>query len=46
VLHGFGLTLHDLSPADSLRLQAQGLGSARALGWGLFVPAKTISCPP
>jgi CRISPR-associated protein Cas6 len=40
---GYSLALHGLRPEDSLTVQALGLGSDRALGWGLFVPAKAIS---
>ena len=39
---GFALTLHGLGAADSVRVQAVGIGEHRRLGWGLFVPAKTI----
>jgi CRISPR-associated protein Cas6 len=39
---GYALTLHGLSPAASLRVQAAGLGGQRRLGWGVFVPAKAI----
>jgi len=39
---GFALALHDLGPADSLRIQRTGVGGERRLGWGVFVPAKTI----
>ena len=38
---GFGLMLHELSPEDSLRMQAVGLGSGRKLGCGIFVPHKS-----
>jgi len=41
-LAGFGLALHELSPAHSLLLQAQGLGTARRLGCGIFVHHKII----
>ena len=40
---GFALALHGLSPAASLRVQAQGIGGERRLGWGVFVPAKSIA---
>ena len=40
---GFSLALHGLQPDDSLVVQALGLGGERALGWGLFVPAKAIA---
>jgi CRISPR-associated protein Cas6 len=39
---GFALSLHGLGPDDSLRVQREGLGGDRRLGWGIFVPAKTI----
>lgn len=41
-IHGFSLMLHDLSLADSIRLQERGLGASRLLGCGLFVPHKSI----
>lgn len=41
-VRGFGLVLHELSPAHSLLLQARGLGQARRLGCGVFVPHKII----
>ena len=40
---GFALTLHGLGTADSLRIQCEGLGGDRRLGWGIFVPAKAIA---
>lgn len=40
---GFALSVHDLNAEDSLRLQARGVGGDRRLGWGIFVPAKTIT---
>ncbi len=42
-ISGFALALHDLRPADSLHIQAVGIGSDRPLGWGIFVPAKEIA---
>jgi CRISPR-associated protein Cas6 len=39
---GFALTLHGLGPTDSLRIQCEGIGEHRRLGWGIFVPAKAI----
>lgn len=39
---GYGLALHGLSPADSLRLQQHGLGAARRLGCGIFLHHKII----
>ena len=38
---GFGLMLHELSPEDSLRMQAAGLGVGRKLGCGILVPHKS-----
>lgn len=43
---GFALALHGLTAADSVRVQALGIGEGRRLGWGLFVPAKTIVAMP
>ena len=40
---GFALALHGLAAADSLRVQAAGMGAHRRAGWGLFVPAKAIT---
>jgi CRISPR-associated protein Cas6 len=40
---GFALALHGLSAADSLRVQGFGIGGERRLGWGVFVPAKSIT---
>jgi len=37
------LMLAELPAADSIRVQESGLGEARALGCGLFVPHKSIS---
>lgn len=42
-IHGFSLVIHDLKPEASLRLQYAGLGEARHLGCGIFVPHKTIA---
>ena len=39
----FSLMLHPLDPAESLRVQALGLGPYRSLGCGLFVPHKSAS---
>lgn len=44
-LTGFALVLHDLSPADSLKIQVLGLGGARRLGCGLFIHHKIIDGP-
>jgi len=40
---GFSLALHGLDTADSLRVQAEGLGGERRLGFGIFVPHKAIA---
>ena len=40
---GYSLALHGLGPADSLRVQAEGLGGERHLGFGIFVPHKAIA---
>lgn len=40
---GYAVTLHGLRGEDSLRIQYEGLGRERNLGWGLFVPAKAIA---
>lgn len=37
------LMLADIPAADSIRIQETGLGKARTLGCGLFVPHKSIS---
>lgn len=39
----FSLMVHDVPPADSLRLQERGLGAHRLLGCGIFVPHKTTA---
>lgn len=41
-ISGYGLVLHEMTPAHSLRLQTQGLGAARRLGCGVFVHHKII----
>ncbi len=41
-LRGFSLLLHGLSPAQSLAVQARGLGQGRKLGCGIFVPHKSV----
>lgn len=38
---GFSLMLHELSPEDSLIMQAAGLGTQHKLGCGIFVPHKS-----
>ena len=40
---GFSLMLHGLSPEQSLRVQAHGVGLHRKLGCGLFVPHKSVA---
>lgn len=42
---GYGLALHGLAPADSLRVQGEGMGGERRLGCGIFVPHKAIATP-
>lgn len=42
-LQGFGLVLHDLKPQASIQVQQSGLGGARHLGCGIFVPFKAIT---
>lgn len=41
-VQGFSLLLHGLSPAQSLAVQASGLGEGRKLGCGIFVPHKSV----
>ena len=40
---GYSVLLAGLAPADSLRVQSEGLGGARAQGWGIFVPHKGVA---
>ena len=40
---GYSLMLHELSPEQSLRMQAAGLGGQRKLGCGIFVPHKSAA---
>jgi CRISPR-associated protein Cas6 len=40
---GYSLMLHELSPDDSLRMQAIGLGKERKFGCGIFVPHKSAA---
>jgi CRISPR-associated protein Cas6 len=42
-LAGFSLMLHALSSEQSLAMQATGLGGARKLGCGIFVPHKSAA---
>lgn len=41
-VRGFSLLLHGLSPAQSLAVQARGLGRGRKLGCGVFIPHKSV----
>jgi CRISPR-associated protein Cas6 len=40
---GYSLMLHELSPEDSLRIQAAGLGAKRKSGCGIFIPHKSAA---
>ncbi len=40
---GFSVMLHALSPEHSLRMQQAGLGGARRLGCGIFVPHRSAA---
>lgn len=40
---GYSLMLHELSPDDSLRMQATGLGKERKFGCGIFIPHKSAA---
>jgi CRISPR-associated protein Cas6 len=42
-LRGFSLMLHDLPPEASLRIQESGIGRARQLGCGIFVPHRSAA---
>jgi len=42
-IRGFSLVVHDLKPEESLRLQGNGLGSAKCYGCGVFLPYKAIT---
>lgn len=42
-IRGRSLVVHDLKPEESLRLQGNGLGTARCFGCGVFLPSKTIT---
>ncbi|WP_353570171.1 type I-MYXAN CRISPR-associated protein Cas6/Cmx6 [Candidatus Albibeggiatoa sp. nov. BB20] len=37
------LMIADISPADAMTVQQQGLGTGRTMGFGLFVPHKDIA---
>jgi CRISPR-associated protein Cas6 len=41
-VRGYSLVVHHLKPDQSLLLQGMGLGEARPLGCGIFVPFKAI----
>ena len=40
---GFSVMLHALSPEHSIRMQQAGLGGARRLGCGIFVPHRSAA---
>jgi CRISPR-associated protein Cas6 len=40
---GFGLTVTNLNPVDSLILQQEGLGGKRKMGCGMFVPVQSVN---
>ncbi len=40
---GVGVRLSELTEQDSLRVQALGLGSKRAMGCGVFVPTRKVN---
>ena len=42
-IRGWSVVLHDVRDADSLFVQREGMGTERALGWGIFVPHKSIA---
>ncbi len=42
---GFTVRLHGLTPEDSLRVQAFGIGGKRAMGCGVFGPISTPTRP-
>ena len=42
-IEGYSVVLHGLRPEDSLRVQSEGIGADRALGWGIFIPHKSIA---
>lgn len=42
-IRGFSLMLHDLPPEASLRIQESGIGRARQLGCGIFVPHRSAA---
>ncbi|MGC1816652.1 MAG: type I-MYXAN CRISPR-associated protein Cas6/Cmx6 [Casimicrobiaceae bacterium] len=42
-IEGYSVVLHGLRPEESLRIQCEGIGADRALGWGIFIPHKSIA---
>ena len=42
-IRGWSVVLHNVGDTDSLRVQREGMGGERALGWGVFVPHKSIA---
>lgn len=38
---GFGVTVHGLTPEQSLRLQCRGIGGKHRMGCGIFLPVHT-----
>ncbi|MGE5089328.1 MAG: type I-MYXAN CRISPR-associated protein Cas6/Cmx6 [Candidatus Levyibacteriota bacterium] len=42
-IEGYSVVLHGVHPGDSLRIQCEGIGADRALGWGIFIPHKSIA---
>jgi CRISPR-associated protein Cas6 len=40
---GYSVLLHDIDPAQSLRLQERGLGAHRLYGCGIVVPHKSVA---
>ena len=40
---GFGVTVTNLNPIDSLILQQEGLGGKRKMGCGMFVPVQSVN---
>jgi CRISPR-associated protein Cas6 len=42
-IEGYSVVLHGLRPDESLRVQCEGIGADRALGWGIFIPHKSIA---
>ena len=42
-IEGYSVVLHGVHPEESLRIQCEGIGAERALGWGIFIPHKSIA---